>query len=289
MQEVLCLSPIVGLKTSCEKFAGAQESYTIECLLPDYQCLQLATSHFFGTKFSDAFKVKFQNADNLPAVPSSTSWGTSTRAIGAIVLAHSDEFGLVFPFYLAPVQVGFFMHGASEQLSAYQQAVFDLLTKDYRCKFYDSSRQSYLNVTQADKEGCAVKIFCGSKELESSTLTVSLRTNPKEKIVIAKENISSFIKEAIATIATQLLTRSELVREAHTFRVYSKDELLVSLKSEHGIFLVPFCNTEACELEVKKMFPSFSFRCMSTEQISSEKCLFCPVKASALTYFGRSY
>lgn len=289
VEKVLCISPIVGLKTFCEKFAGAQESYTVECLLPDYQCLQLATSHFFGKNFSIAFNVKFQNKDNSLSFPSSTSWGTSTRAMGAIALAHSDEFGLVFPFYLAPVQIGLFKYGNNEELSVYQNTVFHNLSKLYRCKMYDKSDQNFTNIVQADKEGCAVKIFCGFKEFESDTLTVSLRIFPKKKFIIKKNEIESFIEDSKEKISLHLLEKSTLIRKNHTLKVDSYEIFIENFSNKNLIFLVPFCNIESCELNVKKLFPSFSFRCMSSEKISNKKCIFCSNDSVSMSYLGRSY
>jgi prolyl-tRNA synthetase len=289
VEKVLCISPIVGLKTFCEKFAGAQESYTVECLLPDFQCLQLATSHFFGKNFSTAFNVKFRDKGNLLSFPSSTSWGTSTRAMGAIALAHSDEFGLVFPFYLSPVQIGLFKYGDSEELNSYQNIVFHNLSKIYRCKIYDESSQNFANIIRADKEGCAIKIFCGFKELESDTLTISLRIFPKKKIVIKKNEIELFIKDSEEKISLHLLEKSTLVRKNHTFKADNYEVFMENFGNKNLIFLVPFCNTESCELSVKKSFPSFSFRCMSLEEISNKKCIFCLNDSVSMSYLGRSY
>lgn len=120
-ENILYLGIIKGKKSEGEKFAGAVESHTIECLLPDGQCLQLATSHYFSDNFCRLMKVKFQNKDNQIQYPFSTSWGTSTRAIGAVAKTHADEWGVILPFDIAPVQIAFILIEQSEELFKYYQ------------------------------------------------------------------------------------------------------------------------------------------------------------------------
>lgn len=278
------------MKTSCEKFSGALESYTIECLLPDYQCLQVATSHYFGKNFSKPFNVRFRDENNLLKFPFSTSWGTSTRAIGALALAHSDENGLVFPFQIAPIQVGFIRCSDKEDAKRYELEIYSKIFRIFRCKFYNESKQFGVNLANADKEGCSVKIIIGSKELKDGSLTISLRTFSKMRIVINSGEIIEQINNCQEKISNYLYNKSLLLLNAHTFEINENQVFLENLKSKKGIFLIPFCNRLDCEINVKNLFPSFSFRCIPSQgQVINKKCIFCSYDDSKMAYFGRSY
>jgi prolyl-tRNA synthetase len=184
-ENVLGLGIIVGEKSQGERFAGAVKSYTIECLLPDGQCLQLATSHYFGDSFCRLMGVKFQNKDNQNQYPFSTSWGTSTRAVGTIAKTHADNWGLILPFEIAPVQIAFILIGESQELSNYYQEINNLLTPYYRCRLYNKNQQVNKNILQADQEGCPFKIILGPEELKKKEITLIRRDNIERRITIS--------------------------------------------------------------------------------------------------------
>jgi prolyl-tRNA synthetase len=197
-ENTLCLGVIVGKKTEGERFAGALETYTVECLLPDGQCLQFATSHYFGDNFCRLMQVKFQNKDNQMQYPFSTSWGTSTRAIGAIAKTHADNWGLILPFDIAPVQIAIILIGESQELVNYYQEIYSSLSPHYRCQLYNKNKQVNLNILQADKEGCPFKIILGKEELEKNEITLVRRDNIERKITINTE--SSEIEKKILAV-----------------------------------------------------------------------------------------
>ncbi|WNE41145.1 MAG: Proline--tRNA ligase [Mycoplasmataceae bacterium] len=222
VEKNLCLGAIVGKKTEGEKFAGALETYTVECLLPDGQCLQVATSHYFGDNFCRLIEVKFQNKNNQIEHPFSTSWGTSTRAIGAVAKSHFDEWGLILPFDVAPVQIAFILVNEKEELVKYYQEIIDLLKPVYRCQLYNKSNQINLNVIQADKEGCPFKVILGINELKNEEITLIRRDNIERKITInLKENeieknyLSAFEKyvKELGQIDDNLGIKKEIFRE----------------------------------------------------------------------------
>ena len=184
-ENILGLGIIVGKKSEGEKFAGALESYTIECLLPDGQCLQLATSHYFGDNFCRLMNIKFQNKDNQIQYPFSTSWGTSTRIIGALAKTHADNWGLILPFEVAPIQIAFILIEQSEDLINYYYEITSLLTSYYRCQLYNKSPRVNLNILQADQEGCPFKIILGSEEIKKEEITLVRRDNIERKIPIS--------------------------------------------------------------------------------------------------------
>lgn len=194
-ENILNLGVIVGSKTEGEKFAGAQETYTVECLLPDGQCLQLATSHYFGDHFCRLMEIKYQDRNNQLQFPYSTSWGTSTRAIGAIAKTHADHWGLILPFAIAPVQIAFILIETNQELINYYQAVAGLLTPYYRCQLYNQSSQVSQNLLQADKEGCPFKIVFGSSELKNREITLVRRDDTERRIPIKLEVESDLEKK----------------------------------------------------------------------------------------------
>jgi len=220
-ENTLCLGVIVGKKTEGEKFAGALETYTVECLLPDGQCLQFATSHYFGDNFCRLMQVKFQNKDNQMQYPFSTSWGTSTRSIGAVAKTHADNWGLILPFDIAPVQIAFILIGESEELTNYYQEIYTSLSPHYRCQLYNKNKQVNLNILQADKEGCPFKIILGKEEFKKNEITLVRRDNIERKITISlKESkkeekyISAFEKymEELSKIEDNPEVKKELTK-----------------------------------------------------------------------------
>ncbi|CAG8818525.1 8783_t:CDS:2, partial [Racocetra persica] len=299
-ENILCLGVIVGQKTTGEKFAGALETYTVECLLPDGQCLQLATSHYFGDNFC-----------------------TSTRAIGALVKAHADQWGLILPFEIAPVQIAFILIGESPELINYYQEIYGLLSRHYRCQLYNKNKQVNTNVLQAYQEGCPFKMIIGKQELEHQEITLVRRDNVERKITInlesneAEKYVSAFekyveelgeinqevkkestkkkmvdsirngeragrifsvISQEIQELQKNLYQKSVEFRNKHIFSVANLAELEKKIKDgSKGLFLVPFCNNLDCELKIKEKVPSYSIRCIAGEEriIAPQKCLFC--------------
>lgn len=193
-ENILCLAIVVGRKTEREKFAGALETYTIECLLPDGQCLQLATSHYFGDNFCRLMGINFQGSDPKKGLqfPFSTSWGTSTRALGALVKTHADNWGVILPFDIAPVQIAFILFKQTPELIEYYQEIFSLLIPYYRCRLYNKSEK---NLLRADEEGCPLKIILGPKELKNREVTLIRRDDVERRMTIKLEGESELEKK----------------------------------------------------------------------------------------------
>jgi prolyl-tRNA synthetase len=196
----------------------------------------------------------------------------------------------VFPFQIAPIQIAFIRYNDNEHLKSYESEIYNNLSSRFRCGFYNDSKQIGNNFTRADKEGCPIKIIIGLSELESNSLTVSLRIFPKEKFIIRKDEILSFIEASQLKISNYLYQNSLSIKNSHTFEVSSYEDLKGKIKKEKGIFLVPFCDRSLCEINVRKLFPSFSFRCvLFSEKKASGKCIFCPHDSIGMAYLGRSY
>ena len=228
-ENTLCLGVIVGKKTEGERFAGALETYTVECLLPDGQCLQFATSHYFGDNFCRLMNVKFQNKDNQTKYPFSTSWGTSTRAIGAIAKTHADNWGLILPFDIAPVQIAIILIGESEELVNYYQEIYASLIPHYRCQLYNKNKQVNLNILQADKEGCPFKIILGKEELEKDEITLVRRDNVERKITISLEE-SEIEKKYIFAFEKYVKELSKIEDNLEAKKALAKEKVVNSFK-----------------------------------------------------------
>lgn len=230
-ENILYLGIIKGKKSEGEKFAGAVESHTIECLLPDGQCLQLATSHYFSDNFCRLMKVKFQNKDNQIQYPFSTSWGTSTRAIGAVVKTHADNWGVILPFEIAPVQIAFIIIGESEELFNYYQSLNDILvTANYRCQLYNKNSRTNLNILQADREGCPLKIILGNEELKKSEITLVRRDNVERKITISLAE-SDLEKKCFPAFKKYMEELSEIYDDPKIKKELSREKVINSFKN----------------------------------------------------------
>ncbi len=250
----------------------------------------MATSHYFGEKFSKTFGVKFRDDRNNLQFPFSTSWGSSTRVIGALVSAHSDELGLVFPFKIAPCQIAFICYPSSDdRFLNYALEVEEGLSSYYRCRFYNQSRQMSVNFSNADKDGCALKIITGPKEIMGNFVSISLRTSPGERVIVEKESINEFILKAEQEIAAHLRKQSTELCNSGIFSVKSREELDKMVRNKKGMFTFPFCNLPDCENQIRRQFPSFSFRCIDNFWDNNLKCLFCSESPVSTAYFGRSY
>lgn len=289
-RDTLNIAIISGKKTENEKFAGALESYSIECLLPDGQCLQLATSHYFGNSFCKIMKVKFQNKKNKIENPFSTSWGTSTRAIGSIVKIHSDDIGLNLPFKISPTQIAFILVKKNNEIKKYYKEIIEIV-KIYRCKLYDENNQNNLNILKADKDGCPLKIIIGTKEFAKKNITLIIRNNLEKKINLSKNPFSLLKKIAKEgkKYDKNLLEKSKKKLKDNLFKIKKRSELEDYIKKEKkGLFIVPFCYDNACEEKMKKEITPYSFRCIKSKN-NSDNCFFCESKSKFDVYLGRSY
>lgn len=303
LEQTLCLAVMVGKKSEGEKFAGALETYTVEGLLPDGQCLQLATSHYFGNNFCRLMKVEFQDKDNSFSHPFSTSWGLSTRVIGALTKTHQDKLGLIIPVDVAPTQVAFIVFaekGDSEnQVQEYYFSLRSLLAPYLRCRLYNKKSTNSLNLAQADREGCPFKIIIGQKEVESKKITLTRRNEGKTAISVdydpseeeTKNGLLKVLGQEMIDFKKRIYRNSELFLKEHTWEEKDLKKIKERVKGEEkGVFLVPFCNLLECEKQIKEKLPSYSIRCLVEKQAEKEEeCVFCGEKTLLQAYLGRSY
>jgi prolyl-tRNA synthetase len=289
-ENVLAMPVIKGKKTDKEKFAGAESTYTIEALMHDGKALQSGTSHNFGDGFAKAFGIQYTDKENKLQYVHQTSWGMTTRLIGAIIMVHGDNSGLVLPPKIAPTQVMIIpiqqkKVGVLEKAAALKE---QLIHADFRVKVDDSDKSPGWKFSEAEMRGIPIRIEIGPKDIEANQCVI-VRRDTREKIIVALDELEAKAAKVLDTMQTDMLERARAHREAHTYLATSYDELKEILDSKPGFVKAMWCGDEACENKIKEDTTATS-RCMPFEQeIISEKCICCGKEAKKLVYWGKAY
>ncbi|WP_338985357.1 proline--tRNA ligase [Spiroplasma endosymbiont of Diplazon laetatorius] len=286
--EVLLLPVVTGRKTEKEKFAGAQETYTIESLMYDGQSLQSGTSHYFGDNFSKAFNIKFQNKEQKEENAYSSSWGASTRLIGAIIMTHSDDFGLVLPSKVAPIQVSIIAINDSEEVMNVSNDLKSKLSSDYRVELDKTDKSFGFKISEAEIKGVPIRIEVGPRDLKDGVVTIS-RRDLRNKVQVKLEEVESYIQKEIIEHDKNLYNKALENRNSKTFKADTLEEYKAIIETTPGFVLVPFCGEISCENDVKQKTATNS-RCIpeGIEQVKS-KCFNCNKDSNMMVYFARAY
>lgn len=288
MIQKLRLPIIIGRKTEHEKFAGAETTYTLESLMQDGQSLQVGTSHYLGQNFAKAYGIKFQDQEGRWKTPYGTSWGVSIRLIGALIMTHGDDFGLVLPWAVAPFQIAIVLvNQQPEILSAAQKIAKQL--KRYRV-FMDQSDKSFgYKMSEADIEGIPLRIELGARDLVNGNVTISRRDTHQKEVVKIKE-IPTIIKKIAYDYDENLLSKAQEYSRNHTSQGLTLVDYQKRLKTKPGYVLLPFCGRVECEKNIKAT-TSTNSRCIPLKQKnhSDQNCFYCGQKATCQVYFGRAY
>ena len=254
-KDVLAIPMVKGVKSANERFAGALETYTIEGMMQDGKALQSGTSHFLGQNFGKAFDVKFVNKDNQEEYAWATSWGVSTRLMGALIMSHSDDNGLVLPPHVAPIQVvivPIFKNGEQEKFDA----VLGELTKKLQAKGirvkYDNAENKRPGFKFADYElkGVPVRLVMGGRDLENGTIEV-MRRDTLEKESLSFDGIVEHIKNLLDDIQANIFKKAKDFRDAHIYECENYDEFKERVK-DGGFFLCHWDGTEETEAKIKE-------------------------------------
>ncbi|AGJ90576.1 proline--tRNA ligase [Mycoplasma putrefaciens] len=287
-QKILLLPVIAGKKTVKEKFAGAKDTYTIESLMFDGQALQCGTSHFFADNFSKAYDIKFQNKDGQLEYAYSTSWGVSTRLIGAIIMTHSDDNGLILPSSISPIQVQIIQIKNTDQIQKVAKQIKKQLA-NYRTEIDDTDKSFGFKISEAEIKGIPIRIEIGPRDLENHQLTISRRDDQTNKIKVDINNVVSSVDQMIKDYDNSLYQKALQNRESKTFAADSIEQYIEILKQNQGFVLVPFCGDITCENDVKQK-TSTNSRCIAfdVEQTKS-KCFNCKKDSQLKVYFARAY
>ena len=254
-EKYMAVPVVVGVKSETERFAGALDTYTIEAMMQDGKALQSGTSHFLGQNFGKAFNVQFLNKENKPEYAWATSWGVSTRLMGALIMTHSDDNGLVLPPRLAPIQVVIIPIAKTGQLAAIDEKamqIADNLRKLGISVKYDNADNKRPGFKFADYElkGVPVRLVLGARDLENGLVEV-MRRDTLEKENVSLENIEQYVKDLLDDIQQNIYNKALNYRNSHVFECNNYDEFKEKIK-DGGFFLCPWDGTEETEAKIKE-------------------------------------
>ncbi|MEG1179428.1 MAG: proline--tRNA ligase [Oscillospiraceae bacterium] len=288
-ENCLAIPVVKGKKTDKEKFAGAESTYTIEALMHDGKALQSATSHYFGDGFSKAFDIQFTGRDNTQQYPHQTSWGMSSRIIGAIIMTHGDDNGLVLPPFVAPVQVAILpiaMHKEGVLDKANELA--DRLSKFCRVKLDDSDNSAGWKFAEYEMKGVPLRLEIGPKDIANNQCVLVRRDN-REKIFVSLDELESKIPELLKLVHDGLYQKALNRREEMTYSVTTLDEMIENAENRPGFIKAMWCGDLACEEKLKEV-AGVTSRCIPFEQERiSDKCVCCGKSARNMLYWGKAY
>ena len=289
-EKVLAIPVVRGRKTDKEKFAGAEATYTVECMMKDRKALQGATSHYFGDKFSRAYDVTFTGRDNKLQYPFQTSWGSTTRMIGAVIMAHGDNNGLVLPPKIAPIQVivlpvAQHKPGVLEAASALRER---LQAAGLRVKMDDSDNSMGWKCAQYEMKGVPLRVEIGPRDIEAGQC-VLVRRNDGEKTVVALDELEQTVQEQLELVQQGLFEKAKKNLDEHTYAASSIEEAKALQEEKGGFIKTMWCGDVACELKMKEQ-AGMSSRCMPLRQETlGETCACCGRPAKTMIYWGIAY
>jgi len=290
LEEVLAIPVIKGQKTEKEKFAGALATYTIEALMHDGKALQSGTSHYFGDGFAKAFDIQFTDKDNTLKHVHQTSWGMTTRLIGAIIMVHGDNSGLVLPPRVSPTQIMIVpIQQKKEGVLDKAYGLRDALKKSgLRVKVDDSDKTPGWKFAEAEMRGYPLRLEIGPKDIEAGMCVLCRRDNG-EKIQVALDQVEEKAEELLETIQKEMLERARAHREEHTYEATTMEEFEQIFAEKAGFVKAMWCGEQACEDLIKEKL-SVTSRCMPFEQKHlADTCVCCGKPAKKMVYWGRAY
>ena len=293
-EEYMAMPVVQGLKSESERFAGAEETYCIEAMMQDGKALQAGTSHFLAQNFAKAFDVKFTDKEGKQDYVWATSWGVSTRLMGALIMTHSDDEGLVLPPALAPIQVvAIPIYKTEEELSKISMHFNELgekfKEKGISFKFDDDdNRRPGWKFSEYESKGVPVRIVMGPRDMESGKVEIARRDN-KTKEVIDFSDTLSYVESLLENIQTNLFDKAKAFRTSNTQEVDSYEDFKVKLKAEGGFFLAHWDGTSETEEKIKKETKA-TIRCIPLEQKPEiGKCMVTGKESKARVIFAKSY
>ena len=290
VQNDLAIPVVKGQKTESEKFAGAEATYTIEALMHDGKALQSGTSHYFGDGFARAFDITFLDRNNQLCHPFQTSWGLSTRIMGAIIMTHGDNNGLVLPPAVAPIQVIVIpvaqhkpgvLEKAREVLAALQKA-------GVRARIDESEQSTGWKFSEYEMKGVPLRLELGPRDIEQNQC-VLVRRDTREKTFVALDQLEAAVPELLGKVRDGLFEKALERREQMTYDAHSFEEVKDLAEHKPGFIRAMWCGDPACEEKMKNE-AGVSSRCMPFDaEPIGETCVCCGKPAKALTYWGKAY
>ncbi|MBQ7463789.1 MAG: proline--tRNA ligase [Lachnospiraceae bacterium] len=288
-KDFLAIPTIRGRKTDKEKFAGAEETYTIEAMMHDGKALQSGTSHNFGDGFAKAFGIEYTDKDNKLHHPFQTSWGVSTRIIGAIIMVHGDSEGLVLPPKVAPTQIVIIpiqqkKEGVLEAAGKLKDAL-----KDFRVKVDDSDRSPGYKFSEQEMRGFPARIEIGPRDIENGECVV-VRRDTRQKYTVKLDEISDFMKKLLEEIHNDMYERAKKHLQESMYDAATYDEFKKIMNEKPGFVRAMWCGNVECEDRIKADTTATS-RCIPFEDRDeiSKTCICCGKPAKHLVYWGKAY
>ena len=289
-QKYLAMPVVQGMKTESDKFAGAERTYCIEALMHDGKALQAGTSHYFGDGFAKAFGIQFADKNNQLKYPHQTSWGVTTRLIGAIIMTHGDDNGLVLPPAVAPIQVMVIpiaMH--KEGVLEKANEVCDRLKKICRAKIDASENSPGWKFAEYEMKGVPIRVEIGPKDIENNQCVIVTRHN-REKTFVSLDELETVIPQKLQEVRDGLYEAALENRERRTYACKTLDEITEALeKNGDGFIKAMWCGSEECESKVKEL-TGVGSRCIPLEQEHvADTCICCGKPAKHMLYWVKAY
>ena len=284
-EEYLAMPVITGKKTEKEKFAGAEETYTIEAMMYDGYALQNGTSHYFGQHFAKTFGIEFVNKDNKLETPYQTSWGVTTRMIGGLIMTHGDNNGLVLPPKIAPWKVIIIPIGdVTEKLTDIEK---QLKENNITYKIDNSNKTPGFKFAEAEVKGYPIRLELGARDLENNEVTL-VRRDTLEKIKVSFEDTLKTIQELLVTIQQDMYDRAKARRDSMIYDVNDYETLKDYAINKPGFMKVNWCGSEECENKIKED-TTLKTRCLIENEKVDGNCIVCGKKATTKVYLGKQY
>lgn len=284
----LALPVLVGKKTEKEKFAGAECSYTLEAMMYDGLALQNGTSHFFGDGFAKAFGIEYLDQENKLKTPFQTSWGVTTRMIGAIIMTHGDDHGLVLPPKIAPTKIMIIPIGDSDQVKEVTNKISqELKNKDISFKVDNTNKTPGFKFAAAEVKGYPIRIEIGARDLENNEVTL-VRRDTLEKIKYSLEEVTDKLEDLFTDIQNNMYDKALKRRDSMIYEAKDYNEFTNIATTKPGFIKANWCGSIDCENKIKDDF-NMKSRCLIEDEEIKTSCVCCGNPAKYRLYFGKQY
>ena len=293
VEEYMGISVVVGEKSESEKFAGAVKTYTIEALMQDKKALQAGTSHFLGQNFAKAFDVSFQNKSGDLEYVWATSWGVSTRLIGALIMSHSDDRGLVLPPKLAPIEVviiPIYKNDTKGRVINYAENLYKSLKGKFSVIFdNDDQNKPGWKFSEWEMQGVPVRIEIGPRDIDKDEVVVA-RRDTLEKITVKRNSVEEELRKLLEDIQNNLFRRSAGFRQGNTCQVSDYNEFKETISKKGGFIQAGWCGSAECEKKIKDDTKA-TIRALplAKNETGKKKCIYCGKEAKVTAIFAKSY
>ena len=288
-REALAMPVVEGVKTEKERFAGAEDTYTIEALMHDGKALQSATSHYFGDGFAKAFNIQYTDKENKLTNPFQTSWGCTTRLIGAVIMTHGDDDGLVLPPAIAPIQT-VVIPIASHKEGVVEKAteIYERIKKVSRAKIDLSDQSPGWKFSEYEMKGVPLRVEIGPKDIEKNQCVIVRRDN-RQKYFVSLDNVEEEILKLLTEMRDSMYNAALERRERMTYVAHNLDEMIKIAAEQPGFIKAMWCGDRECEDALKEK-AGVTSRCAPFEQEQIEDvCVCCGKPAKKLLYWGKAY